>query len=147
MKTVIPYMQKNGKGSIVNCISIASLRGTTDQGAPTYCAAKGGLRSLNANAAAYYAKDNIRVNAVYPGSIYTKAVSRSGLSFEQFKDAFKRVIPLPPHGGEAIDIAYAYLFLASDESKFISGCDLVVDGAQMTQGVEKRMIDRDRLVE
>jgi NAD(P)-dependent dehydrogenase (short-subunit alcohol dehydrogenase family) len=129
MKTVIPYMQKNGKGSIVNCVSLAAIVGGADSGAAAYSAAKGGVRALSKHAAINFAKDHIRVNSVYPGAIYTGAARRYGVtSQEQLGQAFTSIIPLPPHAGEANDIALAYLYLASDESKFVTGEELVVDG-------------------
>jgi NAD(P)-dependent dehydrogenase (short-subunit alcohol dehydrogenase family) len=129
MKTVIPYMQKNGKGSIVNCVSLAALVGGADSGAAAYSAAKGGVRSLSKHAAINFAKDHIRVNSVYPGAILTGAARKYGVtSQEQLGRAFTNMIPLPPHAGEENDIANAYLFLASDESKFVTGEELVVDG-------------------
>ncbi|MFC4323715.1 SDR family NAD(P)-dependent oxidoreductase [Litchfieldia salsa] len=129
MKTVIPYMQQNGKGSVVNCVSLAALVGGADSGAAAYSAAKGGVRSLTKHAAINFAKDKIRVNSVFPGAILTGAVRKHGVtSQEQLGKAFQNIIPLPPHAGEESDIANAYLFLASDESKFITGEELVVDG-------------------
>jgi NAD(P)-dependent dehydrogenase (short-subunit alcohol dehydrogenase family) len=129
MKAVIPYMQMNGKGSIVNCVSLAAIIGGADSGAAAYSAAKGGVRSLSKHAAINFAKDHIRVNSVYPGAILTGAARKYGVnSQEQLGQAFTSTIPLPPHAGEENDIAYAYLYLASDESKFITGEELVVDG-------------------
>jgi NAD(P)-dependent dehydrogenase (short-subunit alcohol dehydrogenase family) len=129
MKSVIPYMQKNGKGSIVNCVSLSAIVGAADNGAAAYCAAKGGVRSLSKHAAVNFAKDNIRVNSVYPGAIFTGAARKHGVtSQEQLGQAFTSLIPLPPHAGEAYDIANAYLYLASDESKFVTGEELIVDG-------------------
>lgn len=129
MKSVIPYMQMNGKGSIVNCVSLAALIGGADNGAVAYSAAKGGVRSLTKHGAINFAKDHIRVNAIFPGAILTGAAKKHGVTSQnQLGQSFKDTIPLPPHAGEANDIAYAYLYLASDESKFITGEELVVDG-------------------
>ncbi|TKC16156.1 SDR family NAD(P)-dependent oxidoreductase [Robertmurraya kyonggiensis] len=129
MKSVIPHMQNSGKGSIVNCVSLAAIIGSADNGAAAYSAAKGGVRALSKHASVNFAKDNIRVNCVYPGAILTGAAKRHGVtSQEVLGQAFKNTIPLPPHAGEANDIAQAYLYLASDESKFVTGEELVVDG-------------------
>lgn len=129
MKAVIPAMQKNGKGSIVNCVSLSAIIGSADNGAAAYAAAKGGVRSLSKHAAIQFSKDNIRVNTVYPGAIFTGAARKHGVtSADQLGQAFINTIPLPPHAGEAIDIAQAYLYLASDESKFVTGEELLVDG-------------------
>lgn len=130
IKTVIPYMQKNGKGSIINCSSLTALKGSMDAGAPAYCSAKAGLRALTRHVAYNYAKDNIRCNIVYPGSVYTNAVAKYGVSFEQMAASpfATKFHPLPPYLGEADDMAYAYLYLASDEAKWITGVDFPVDG-------------------
>ncbi len=130
IKTVIPYMQKNGKGSIVNCASLTALVGSMDNGAPAYCSAKAGLRALTRHVAFNFAKDNIRCNIVYPGSVYTNAVAKYGVTFEQMASSpfAKQFHPLPPYLGDVSDMAYAYLYLASDESKWITGVDLPVDG-------------------
>lgn len=129
IKHVIPYMQKCGGGSIVNCGSMSALMGTAGRGAAAYGAAKAGVVALSRTVAAYYGKDNIRVNTVHPGPIYTGAAKRYGCpSVEVLGMSFKDQIPLPPHAGEAIDIANAYLFFASDESKFVTGNELTVDG-------------------
>ena len=130
IKTVIPYIQKNGKGSIINCSSLTALKGSMDAGAPAYCSAKAGLRALTRHVAYNYAKDNIRCNIVYPGSVYTNAVAKYGVSFEQMAASpfATKFHPLPPYLGEADDMAYAYLYLASDEAKWITGVDFPVDG-------------------
>lgn len=134
MKTVIPYMQKIGGGSIVNCSSLSAIIGSADNGAAAYCAAKGGVRSLSRHGAYAYAKDNIRVNSVYPGATLSGAVTKYGVtSREVLGMGFKDRIPLPPHAGDSIDIAYAYLYLASDESRFVTGEELIVDGGWSIQ--------------
>ena len=130
IKTIIPYMQKNGKGSIVNCSSLTALKGSMDAGAPAYCSAKAGLRALTRHVAYNFAKDNIRCNIVYPGSVYTNAVAKYNVSFEQMANSpfATKFHPLPPYLGDAGDMAYAYLYLASDEAKWITGVDFPVDG-------------------
>lgn len=130
VKTVIPYMQKNGKGSIINCSSLTALKGSMDAGAPAYCSAKAGVRALSRHVAYNFAKDNIRCNIVYPASVYTNAVAKYGCTFEQMANSpfATKFHPLPPYLGDVDDIAYAYLYLASDESKWITGMDFPVDG-------------------
>lgn len=134
MKNVIPHMQKNGKGSIVNTSSIAGLvGGAADGGGAAYSAAKGGVRSLTKHAAQNFAADNIRVNSVHPGGILTGMARAFGInSVEQMAEFDNGNTPLPPHGGEPFDIAYGYLYLASDESKFVTGEELVIDGGWTT---------------
>ncbi|WP_340399043.1 glucose 1-dehydrogenase [Paenibacillus sp. FSL H8-0079] len=130
MKAVIPYMQKNGQGSIVNTSSIAAIiGGIADAQGAAYSASKGSVRSLTKHGAQWFAKDNIRVNSVHPGAVFTGMVEKAGIKSQvEMGEHYKNLAPLPPHAGESMDIAYAYLFLASDESKFITGVELPVDG-------------------
>ncbi|THF75362.1 SDR family NAD(P)-dependent oxidoreductase [Cohnella fermenti] len=130
MKAVIPYMQKNGKGSIVNTSSIAGIiGGISDAQGAAYSASKGAVRSLTKHAAQWFAKDNIRVNSVHPGAIFTGLAVNAGIkSQEEMGSFYVNHAPLPPHAGESMDIAHAYLFLASDDAKFITGVELPVDG-------------------
>ncbi len=129
MKTVIPFMQGHGGGSIVNCSSIAGIVGGDGDGHnAAYSASKGGVRSLTKHAAQEYAKDNIRVNSVHPGGVYTGMVAASGLTYEQVIAHPDGNTPLAPGIGEPFDIAYGYLYLASDEAKFVTGAELVIDG-------------------
>lgn len=129
MRAVVPHMQKQSGGSIINCVSLAAIIGSADNGAVAYAAAKGGVRALTKHAAVNYAKDGIRVNSIYPGAIFTGAAERHGVpSKEVLGQAFKNIIPLPPHAGDAKDIANAYLYLASDESSFVTGEELIIDG-------------------
>ncbi|MBN2981018.1 SDR family NAD(P)-dependent oxidoreductase [Cohnella algarum] len=130
MKAVIPHMQKNGKGSIVNTSSIAAIiGGMADAQGAAYSASKGAVRSLTKHTAQWFAKDNIRVNSVHPGAVFTGMVEKAGIKSQaEMGEHYKNHAPLPPHAGEPMDIANAYLFLASDESKFITGIELPVDG-------------------
>jgi NAD(P)-dependent dehydrogenase (short-subunit alcohol dehydrogenase family) len=130
MKAVIPHMQNNGRGSIVNTSSIAAIiGGVSDAQGAAYSASKGAVRSLTKHAAQWFAKDNIRVNSVHPGAVFTGMVEKAGIKSQaEMGEHYKNLAPLPPHAGESMDIAYAYLFLASDESKFITGVELPVDG-------------------
>lgn len=134
MQAVIPYMQENGRGSIVNCASLAAIVGSADNGAAAYAAAKGGVRALSKHASINFAQDNIRVNSVYPGAILTGAAERHGVTDRAvLGKAFEGIIPLPPYAGDADDIANGYLYLASDESKFVTGEELIIDGGWSTK--------------
>jgi len=135
MKAVIPHMQRNGSGSIINTSSIAGIMGgPPDGGGAAYSASKGAVRSLTKHAAQWFAKDKIRVNSVHPGGIYTGMVKDAGFeSYEAMVDYIKNFAPLPPHAGDPMDIAYAYLYLASDESRFVTGEELVVDAGWITR--------------
>lgn len=135
MKAVIPEMQKIGGGSIVNCSSIAGIiAGEADGGGAAYSASKGAVRSLTKHAAQWFAKDNIRVNSVHPGAVFTGMAKAFGVpSREAMGEAGRGSTPLPPHAGEPLDIAYGYLYLASDEAKFVTGEELVIDGGCITR--------------
>ena len=123
VQTVLPYMKETG-GSIVNVASIAGLLGNCGSG--PYSASKSALRSF-ASALAYdYAKFKIRVNNVYPGYIATD-MTKDIFASPDYLAAFQATTPLP-YLGEPDDIAYGILYLASDEAKFVTGTDLVIDG-------------------
>ncbi|GEN86178.1 SDR family NAD(P)-dependent oxidoreductase [Oceanobacillus sojae] len=134
MKAVIPHMQKQGGGSIVNTSSIAAIvGGIGDAEGAAYSASKGAVRSLTKHAAQWFGEDNIRVNSVHPGAIFTGMAEKTGIkSREQMGENFKGRTPLKPYAGESLDIANAYLYLASDESKYVTGLELVVDGGWTT---------------
>jgi 3(or 17)beta-hydroxysteroid dehydrogenase len=127
-KYAIGAMKKNGGGSIINISSVAGLVGTLDTSA--YHASKGGVRIFTKAAALECSKAgydyNIRVNSVHPGVIKTPMVE------ELFKDEEKMRTALSWHlvgrFGEPEDVAYGVLYLASDESKFVTGAELVIDG-------------------
>lgn len=127
IKSVLPTMQAAGHGSIVNVSSIAAIvGGASDGGSAAYSASKGAVRSLTKHTAQWYAKDNVRVNSVHPGPIDTGMTRGYGLTKESLADP--STVPLPPHAGDAEDIAYGMIYLASDESKFVTGTELVIDG-------------------
>lgn len=133
MQAVIPTMQVNGGGSIVNIASIAALSsGDADGGGAAYGASKGAVRSISRHVAQNFAKDKIRVNSIYPGPIYTPMMAKTGATFEMAAESLKDLCILPPHIGEAIDIAYGVLYFASDESRFVTGAELVIDGGYLT---------------
>lgn len=124
-KHAIPYLKKAGAGSIVNLSSIYGIVGAGD--IPPYHASKGAVRLMSKNDALIYAKDKIRVNSVHPGFIWTPLVEELGKSDPQFRTKLDSLHPLG-HVGESIDIAYGILYLVSDESKFVTGSELVIDG-------------------
>ncbi len=133
-KHVIPYMLKASGGSIINMSSIYGLVGAGDL--PPYHASKGAVRLMTKNDAIAYAKQNIRINSVHPGFIMTPLVEalaeESPLGAEAFKQALADAHPVG-HVGEPIDVAYGVLYLASDESKFVTGSELVIDGGYTAQ--------------
>ncbi len=127
-KHAIPYMIKNGGGSIVNLSSIYGIISSPD--IPPYHASKGAIRSMSKTDALLYAANKIRVNSVHPGFIWTPMVEKHLKNIGDVNEGRKMLDSLHPlgHVGEAIDIAYGILYLASDESKFVTGSELVIDG-------------------
>ena len=123
---VIPRMQEAGGGSIINVSSIYGVVGAKER--PAYCAAKGGVRMLSKSIAVDYATDNIRANSIMPGPIETPRLLARNPSIEAVIDRHgprlhqKRL-------GKPEEIAKTALFLASDDSSFTSGADMVVDAA------------------
>jgi len=133
-KYVIPYMQQNGSGSIINLSSIYGLISAAD--IPPYHASKGAVRLMTKTDALLYAKDKIRVNSVHPGYIWTPLVENLGKQDPQGLTAFQeRISALHPlgHIGKPDDIAYGILYLASDEAAFVTGSELVIDGGYTAQ--------------
>ncbi len=127
-KYAIPHMRSTHSGSIINLSSIAGLIGI--EGSNAYSASKGAIRLMTKVDAMNYAKENIRVNSVHPGYIWTPMVEnalKAGGNIEQAKQAAGQAHPLG-HMGEPDDIAYSIVYLASDESKFMTGAELVIDG-------------------
>ena len=122
MKYAVPAM-RNGGGSIINISSGAGIIGTGM--AAAYHSTKGAVRILTKTAAIEYAKDRIRINSVHPGVVDTKMV-RDLLRSE----AMQSITAAHPLGrvGTSEDIAYGVLYLASDESSFVTGAELVIDG-------------------
>ena len=131
-KYSIPYMRKNGHGSIVN---IASVQGLQSQKlVPPYAASKGAVLSLTRQISLDYIKENIRINAICPGTINTPMVTNSisGNINESLK-LFGKDIPMG-RVGEPKEIGQVASFLCSDKASFISGEYIVVDGGIMAKG-------------
>ena len=128
-KHAIPHMRKAGRGSIINLSSIYGIISAPDL--PAYHASKGAVRLMSKTDALLYAGENIRVNSVHPGYIWTPLVEELGERSEQGVEAFREELAsLHPvgHVGEPEDVAYGILYLASDESGFVTGSELVIDG-------------------
>ena len=137
-KHVLPVMERQGRGAIVNVSSMAAVRAPAAFPLLAYSASKGGVNALTRSIAMQYAAKGIRVNAVMPGLIRTPMavddpVRRYGFDRETFVRMRDQAVPMQ-HMGEAWDVAYAALFLASDEAKYITGVVLPVDGGLSCKG-------------
>ena len=131
----VQTLRRFGGGSIVNLSSIEGLVG--DPNLAAYNSSKGGVRLLTKSAALYCAKAgyNIRVNSVHPGYIWTPMVEnylKTSGDVEGGRRALNAMHPVG-HIGEPNDIAYGVIYLASDESKFMTGAELVIDGGYTAQ--------------
>lgn len=128
-KHCVPHLKRGGGGSIVNVSSVHGLIGTPDY--PANHASKGAVRLMTKTDAMLYAKDKIRVNSIHPGYIWTplleKVAQKSNMSPEEFRAKHDQLQPIG-YMGEPDDVAYAILYLASDESKFVTASELVIDG-------------------
>jgi NAD(P)-dependent dehydrogenase (short-subunit alcohol dehydrogenase family) len=132
-KHAAPYMKKAGGGSIINLSSAFGLVGGED---PVYHAAKGGVRMLTKSDAYYYAKYQIRVNSVHPGYILTPMLQAVIDNAPEGPEAVRKHIgdrTLLGYIGEPDDIAYGVLYLASDESRYVTGSELVIDAGFTSQ--------------
>ncbi len=127
-KHAIPQMKRAGHGSIMNLSSIYGLVGGAD--VPPYHASKGAVRLMAKTDALLYAADRIRVNSIHPGFIVTPMVDKHLKSLPDPAAARAAVAAAHPlgHMGEPDDIGWACVYLASEESKFMTGAELVVDG-------------------
>ena len=131
----IPVMIKNGGGAIVNTSSIQGLTGFYNSAG--YAASKGGILALTRQTAREYAGLGIRINCVSPGIIYTpifgKAVEKAA-DKESLFESWEKQMPVG-YFGLPEDIAFATIYLASDESSFVTGTNLVVDGGLSIRGI------------
>ncbi len=130
-KEAIPVMEKQGGGSIINISSIAGLRYV---GKPqvAYSAAKAAMLQMTATTAVLYAERHVRLNSVVPGLMFTPLVKRladkyGGGEYERMVAHRHSQVPMG-RMGDAWDVAHAVLFLAADESRYITGQQIVVDG-------------------
>ena len=129
-KQAIPAMRASGGGSIINISSTAGLVGSDTTGSG-YSATKGAVRLLTKSTAIQYAREGIRCNSVHPGLLETPMTE--GILADPEHRAFRTGrIPLG-RVGTAEDIAFGVLYLASDESSFVTGSELVIDGGATAQ--------------
>ena len=128
-KHAIPHLRRTGAGSIINLSSIAGLIGIG--GIAPYHASKGAVRLMSKNDAISYASEKIRVNSIHPAYIWTPMVEQhlraTAPDLEAAKAAAGAAHPIGTMG-EPDDIAWAVVWLASDEAKFVTGAEIVIDG-------------------
>jgi NAD(P)-dependent dehydrogenase (short-subunit alcohol dehydrogenase family) len=127
-KHAVAHMRRAGGGSIVNLSSIYGLVSAPD--VPPYHASKGAVRLMSKTDALIYARDRIRVNSVHPGFIWTPMVEGYLKDQGDLDEGRKATAALHPlgHMGEPDDIAWGCVYLASDEARFVTGAELVIDG-------------------
>jgi NAD(P)-dependent dehydrogenase (short-subunit alcohol dehydrogenase family) len=133
IKYAVPYMLQSGGGSVVNLSSMLGLMGGED---PVYHASKGAVRLQTKSDAWIYAKHNIRFNSVHPGYILTPLFRGFGVKHPAGPDNFyAEMASKIPQGrlGTAEDVAKGILFLASDDSSYVTGTELVIDGGYMVR--------------
>ena len=126
MRKAVNVFKEQGNGG--NIINVASLGGMRSCAGAIYCASKAAVLSMTKNTAFMYQADGIRVNAIAPGGINTEIASSMGMPNMNGYAQVQKVLAASPAPGEAIDIANTALFLASDESKYINGETIIVDG-------------------
>jgi NAD(P)-dependent dehydrogenase (short-subunit alcohol dehydrogenase family) len=125
MKHAVPAMRQSGGGAIVNISSISGFVGQ-DKLHMAYNASKGAVRIMTKSAAVQYARDGIRANSVHPGFMPPMRTSKTSAD-PAWRKPFLEAVPLKREG-RVEEVAYAVLFLASDEASYITGTELVVDG-------------------
>ena len=132
MKHAIPYMITGGKGAIVNVGSISSVVGLMTQS--IYAPTKAAILQLSRQAAIDYARKGIRINCVLPGAMDTP-MTREEIAAAGSQEAIEKELELLPMGriADPREVAFAILFLASDEASFITGAGLTVDGGYTAQ--------------
>lgn len=130
LKHCTPGMEEKGRGSVINLSSVAGLVGLS--GHTNYGASKGAVRTMTKDAAMELADAGVRVNSVHPAYIDTQMADYGAEAQEASKEELAAMHPIG-HMGEPRDVAYAVLYLASDESKFMTGSELVIDGGFTAQ--------------
>jgi NAD(P)-dependent dehydrogenase (short-subunit alcohol dehydrogenase family) len=127
-KHAIPHLRRTGGGSIVNLSSVYGIVSGAD--VPPYHASKGAVRTMTKTDALLYARDGVRVNSIHPGFVWTPMVEGYLRGMGEVAAGRRAINALHPlgHIGEADDVAWGVVYLASDESRFVTGSELVIDG-------------------
>jgi NAD(P)-dependent dehydrogenase (short-subunit alcohol dehydrogenase family) len=139
-KHVLPVMEKQGSGAIVNLSSVAGLRMSPDRAHVAYSTAKFGILAFSKSTAIAFAKKGIRCNTVVPGLMNTPLVAHrlaktvAGGDLAALVAKRDATVPMG-HMGTAWDVAHAILFLVSDEARYITGTEIVVDGGLTAMGM------------
>ena len=128
-KAAIPAMREAGGGSIINISSVAGLQGSP--GSAAYSSTKGAVRILTKSTAIQYALEGIRCNSVHPGLIYTD-MTKDTLDTPEGERDWRARVPIG-RIGVSEDVAKGVMFLASDESSYMTGSELVIDGGMTAQ--------------
>jgi NAD(P)-dependent dehydrogenase (short-subunit alcohol dehydrogenase family) len=130
VKYAVPHIMKSGGGSVIN---VSSIMGMLAGPTMVYNTSKSGLRHMTKCDAIAYAKDNIRFNSIHPGYIITPLFKRLAEKFDSVEESVARESKSIPMGrmGMPEDIANGILYLASDESSYMTGAELVIDGGRL----------------
>lgn len=138
VKYCVPAMRRAGGGSIIMMSSIAGLRGSA--GMAGFCATKGGMRLFTKAVALEYAREGIRVNSVHPGIIDTPIWGKLSVGGRNvpvdLSEMARQGVPIG-EPGQAQDVAYGVLFLASDRSRHVTGAEMVIDGGIMAGSIRR----------
>lgn len=129
MQAILPQMIAAGGGSIVNISSAAGMVHMKGSQNIAYTASKTAVRGLTKAAAIEYARDGIRVNSVHPGAILTPQGQRMG---QVYLDSIAEILPIGRFA-EPREVSYGVLYLASDESSYVTGSELVIDGGRLAE--------------
>ncbi|UWG96745.1 SDR family oxidoreductase [Dehalobacter sp. DCM] len=125
MQEVLPIMVENGKGSVINVASISAYK--PELNAYFYGSAKAGVAKLNMDVAKEFSPKGIRINGICPGPISTNMTPEAVRNNQEEQNKVKALLPVG-RLGEPEDIAYLAVYLASDESSFMTGSNIVIDG-------------------
>jgi NAD(P)-dependent dehydrogenase (short-subunit alcohol dehydrogenase family) len=128
MKYCAPVMAQQKRGSIVNICSMDGNVGSA--GHTVYGASKGAVRTMTKDVAIEYAAHGVRVNSIHPGYIRTRMAEYGARVYGETLEELGAEFPMG-HIGEPLDVAYGVLYLASDESRFVTGAELAIDGGAL----------------